>query len=549
VSSPANDMMPRKRPLVAIFHLQGLAALALAGALGAQPAPHALRPLPLVELGGVPAGEGASLLRAATEALPGAGDGFRAWLVGPELEGVWNSDIPHSLNHGSIWAGRGLSTRLRAGVHAAWGPLRVTLAPERVHQANREFEHFHYQGHDRSAFSSPWHLPHTPMDLPLRHGDRPLTRWWPGQSRAAVVAGPLSGGFSTENRWWGPGVRNALVLSDNAPGFPHAFLDTERPLALRWGTLEGVWLLGTLTESLFYDADPRNDHRSINGGALSFTPAAEPGITLGLARAVQAAISAPGETAGHALDLFRLTPRHSAPAGEEDGEGGDGTAAPADPRAQITTLFARWEFPADHLAVYGEWGRHERPGSLRDLLLAPNHTQGYTVGARWAGLEVGGARLRLSTEVTYLEKSPTFRNRPMVSWYKSELVPHGYTHHGQVIGAAIGPGASSQWIAADLLGGGWSLGVDAGRIRWENDIFYETRYNLLPRNWHQHDVTVFAGARGEASVRGVRLSADYTLGQRLNFLFQNPGTGWGTPEGTVDVRNHTLRVLLSVTPP
>src|SRR5690606_839394 len=36
------------------------------------------------------------------------------WLQ-PELRSVWNSTLPHSMNEGALWAGRGLSTRLTLG--------------------------------------------------------------------------------------------------------------------------------------------------------------------------------------------------------------------------------------------------------------------------------------------------------------------------------------------------------------------------------------------------------------------------------------------------
>src|SRR5690606_9677241 len=55
------------------------------------------------------------LLRSASRygSRPGAaGDGLRWQLLAPEVETVWNSRIPFSLNDGALWAGRGASTRL-----------------------------------------------------------------------------------------------------------------------------------------------------------------------------------------------------------------------------------------------------------------------------------------------------------------------------------------------------------------------------------------------------------------------------------------------------
>src|ERR1035437_205388 len=58
-------------------------------------------------------------------------------------------------------------------------------------------------------------------------GDKPIHRLDAGQSTAMVALRNVGFGVSNENQWWGPGIRNALILSNNAPGFPHAFIRTE----------------------------------------------------------------------------------------------------------------------------------------------------------------------------------------------------------------------------------------------------------------------------------------------------------------------------------
>ena len=44
--------------------------------------------------------------------------------------------------------------------------------------------------------------------------------------------------------------------------------------------------------------------------------------------------------------------------------------------------------------------------------------------------------------------SATYRLRPIGSYYSSLEIPHGYTHEGRVIGAAIGPGVTAQRFAS-----------------------------------------------------------------------------------------------------
>lgn len=56
----------------------------------------------------------------------------------------------------------------------------------------------------------------------------------------------------------GSGIRNALVLSDRAAGFPHLFLRTAKPVDVGVGMFRARWILGGLTESLYFDEDPSN---------------------------------------------------------------------------------------------------------------------------------------------------------------------------------------------------------------------------------------------------------------------------------------------------
>src|SRR5690606_22671650 len=120
-------------------------------------------------------------------------------------------------------------------------------------------------------------------------------------------------------------------------------------------------------------------------------------------------------------------------------------------------------------------------------------------------------------------------------------IPQGYTQRGQVMGAAIGPGSSSQFLGADYLGERWQLGLFAGRIRWDNDAYYLTQ-EPFPLD---HDVSILGGLRGGARLGGAWIDLELTRAKRMNFLFQNDATVLGQA-GTWDFDNHTLR--LTVTP-
>ena len=457
------------------------------------------------------------------------------WLP-PSLRLTSNSAIPFSLNDGAQWAGRGASGLARAGVALRRGALHAVLAPEITWAANGAFDLRAAEAPGRSPFASPWHGGRASIDLPSRFGDRALARVTLGQSAAWATAGAVAVGASTENAWWGPGRWSALVLGDNAEGFPHLFVRTERPLRTRLGVVEARYLLGTLVPSLYLDTSVTASWRAFNGVAATLRPSRAPDLTLGVSRTTVAPLARPGALGAHAVDaLVRW-------------QGAPGDSATRPRADQLTSAFARWVFPADGAEVYGEWARQTTPRSLRELLVAPQDGRALTLGAR--ALRPIGARragavpryLRAELELTTTEQSITFRDRPVPQpFYTGLATREGYTHRGQLLGAAVGPGASAQWFATDLIAPRGSVGVVLGRVRWENDALYAQR----DPNFFRHDVTTLLGVRAQGRLPLADLRADASWARRYNYLFQN---GIANPGGrrTVDVTNVTLG--LSVTP-
>lgn len=461
---------------------------------------------------------------------------FRWAPLAPEVHTVWNSRLPHSLNEGPLWAGRGLGYRVTLGAVARWRSVTLIVAPQAIHEQNRTFPTFEYPGPgagERSRFANPFHFPPGSMDLPLRFGEKRRSRLDPGQSSVTVERGPAAFGFATENQWWGPGIRNALLLSSQAPGFPHLFVRTARPVSVPFGRLEARWILGRLTESDFFDLDPSNDHRSLSALAVAYTPDFDPGLTVGFARAVYAPSGGALVPLDAALDVLRSVGRPGAAPG-------DSLLAPGPD--QIFSIFARWVFPDAGFEAYGEWGRFEQPASVRDFLELPNHSRAYTVGLQYARPVGRELRFRVQGELSNLEPSTSYRVRRFGEWYASRSVPQGYTHRGRVLGAAIGPSGSSQWLAGDVVSDGWRAGAFAGRIRWEN----QAQFTYL-QEYRRSDVSLLAGLRGGGDLGPLRFSVEYTRTARLNYLFQGEPAFLPEERG-VDIVNHTLKVTLSTGP-
>jgi hypothetical protein len=456
-----------------------------------------------------------------------------------EVHAVYNSSLPFSMNEGGIWAGRGVAWLFTGGFDAQMGRVRLLFAPQFALSTNRwwwlrDSTHFpppplppNRNGH---GYMFAWYGAPYSIDLPLRYGDVNLSRPSFGQSSLSVDAKALSIGVSTENEWWGPGIRNALILSNNAPGFPHLFLRSARPLDTRLGFVEFRWLSGALYESDWFDTDPTNNVRSIAAFAATITPHSTPGLSFGFARSVYSTASGSAPTFFRFFDVFKNTGYPN------DKPLGDSTLTPGG-SDQVYSIFARWVMPQSGVESYAELGRTEFPKSLRDFLIYPSHTIGYTLGLQWNKPE---GRTRIQAEVTNLEQSSSFRDRPIGSWYTSRRVIQGYTNQGQALGAAIGPGSSSQYLAWDYLPTTWRAGVYAGRIRWNEDM--RSVYNWPSYlEFCNHDVSYYGGLRTSGRTRFGFVSADFTLAKRINAFFQLQ-SGCADPVSVADLRNNTLSI-------
>ena len=447
----------------------------------------------------------------------------RFTIVSPMLNFVYNSKLPYGQNDGALWAGIGANARVLAGFTLSAGPLRLVAIPELVYSANEtmslrpddtRFTPALVLRRARNPYASPFNNFPYSIDLPWSFGPEPIKRLYPGQSSLTLSAGPIEVGFGTENEWWGPALRNPIIMSDNAPGMPHGFLRTSRPLDTRLGVWEARWIVGVLQESQWFTKFTGDDDlRSLSAIALTWQHSAESGLTLGFLRSVFSVASSYGDVAGNLFDFVRNTGHPNARPVT------DGTLEPG--KDQLFSLFARWALPAHGFESYVEWGRAELPVSFRDFLDMPNHSRGYTAGLHWVRPVGADSHVRLQGEVTNVEQSSTWQYRPIGSFYTSRSVYQGYTNQGQIIGSGIGPGSSAQWIATDYYKGAWQFGGMLSRTRFNNDAYYLLTFPFQYLTLCGQDVSFYPAIRAAYSARSFRLRADFAPGKRYNAFFQN----------------------------
>ncbi|HEY3113408.1 MAG TPA: capsule assembly Wzi family protein [Gemmatimonadaceae bacterium] len=498
----------------------------------------------LAELNG--SGPQYPVLRSTSSLLwPSGGGSDGAVALAPQLQLMHNTAIPYSRNDGGLWAGRGWSTRISGGMAAKLGLVRIVIAPEIVTTQNDSFPPrtdaiipSPVIPPGRSKFSFPWYAkgPYS-LDMPLRFGDKPRRQLLPGQSSVLADLGALSFGFSTENEWWGPGIDNALVLSNNASGFPHLLIRSSHPLDTRLGQIDFRWLVGGLTESAFFDTATNRSKRSISAAVVAIRPRGLENLSIGLARSVVGTSTGWSEIPLRWLEVLHNTGHPN------DGAPYDSTLHPGG-RDQLYSMFARWVLPASGAEIYGEWGRLDFPRNLRDLLVQPNRGVAYTMGLQWVRQAfTPNGRFQFRMENTSLEQTLAQRNRFAGVWYTSRRVLQGFTNEGEVLGAAVGPGSSGQAAELNYLSTRGFFGMEFGRTRYNEDV-HQASPMLDYLRWCSHDIGLQWGLHGGFSSGVGTVSIRSLYQNRLNAWFQS-GHGCPRSDAMVDIRNNNFTITFS----
>ncbi|HEY2825193.1 MAG TPA: capsule assembly Wzi family protein [Gemmatimonadales bacterium] len=441
----------------------------------------------------------------------------------PDLHLVYNSDNPHGANDGALWAGKGISGAVTGGVEVRMGPVVATVAPTLWWTQNQDFPLVPVTIAHRSQFAYPYRVGNMQIDWPQRFGPDAFAALDPGQSGIRANFGWFTTGISSENMWWGPAAVNPIIMSSTAAGVPHLDLGTGRPVDIGIGHLDARMIYGRLAGSAYFDsAGQGGQTRFLVGLALGYSPSFLPGLTVGTTRVFYK----------HWADTVRLTDIF-APLNSvfklSFGSLTDPTTN--DDRDQILSLVARWALPESGAEFYVEWARNDYNLNLRDFLLEPDHSRGYTYGfAKRVG---DGGRFRLRGEVTQLGRSATVQVRATPPFYMHGIVHEGYTQIGQLVGAAIGPGGESEYFGVDRFGPAGRTGFFIQRVVHNSDVYYE-QFAAAERR-AGHDIEVTAGISAFRFFPAFSAGGQLGVGRELNrnYIVNN------------DVTNLNLQITLT----
>jgi hypothetical protein len=453
---------------------------------------------------------------------------FTGGLLPISLQLQNNSHHPYGWNDGAMIPAKGLQTLLSTGVYMKYGILSIQFKPEIVIAANQYFDDFNKDHFE--VITARYYDFYNNVDLPARFGTGTYTKAYWGQSSIKLTYKALSFGLSTENLWWGPGMRNSLIMTNSAPGFKHLTLNTVKPIKTAIGSFEGQLIAGRLEGSGYppllptreYFNNPlyvpkSNDWRYLSGFVVTWQPKWISGLFLGLTRTAQSYSNDLG-TVGSYLPFF--SPYKKATADE-----------PIDKRDERSSVFMRWMWLQEHAEIYFEYGTNNNTSDFRNSLLKPEDARAYIFGIRKI-MPFNKARnenIMINIEVAQLQETSLSKINSALSWYINPYIRQGYTNRGEVLGAGIGPGANLQSLDVSWIKGLKRLGLQFERYIHNNDFYYYAYQDSY--DFRRHWVDLSVAANGEWNYKNLIFNAKVQGIKSLNYqwyLRQNIGDPYFT---------------------
>lgn len=342
----------------------------------------------------------------------------------------YNSHHPYGWNDGPLSFSKGYQFVGSGGVYMRWRNIHLTLRPEFFKTASEFYENNSSWGQKNSS----------------------LSKLIFGQSSLRIDLGPIGFGYSSENIWLGPGQFSSLLMSNNAQGFNHYKIYTNRPLKTPIGSFEISIIGGTLksNESQGFEnkflkkdlIDPYN--RYLNILTLTYNPLFFKNLFIGANRAFQLPTdNNPSKKLSEyyliALKpLFRNVYQDNSTSIE-----------------QLISGYAKYLFPKENAEVYFEYGWNDGSSNFRDLVLDMSHSAASIFGVRKIQFLNSKSYLKLEMEATKMSQSPSYLQRNAGNWYIHSLLHDGYTNQNQILGAGSGIGNNVQTISISY-NKGWS---------------------------------------------------------------------------------------------
>ncbi|MBT7622959.1 MAG: hypothetical protein HN595_00365 [Flavobacteriaceae bacterium] len=471
----------------------------------------------------------------------------------------YSSKHPYNRNNGSMIPTRGYQQLISAGLYAEIGVLSINLKPEYLFSENKIFDGF-YDGHADVIWAKRYNL-WNHADIPERFGQKSHNKTLIGQSSIKINYKGLSFGVSNENIWWGPSIRNGIMMSNHSTGFKHITFNTNRPIKTKVGNFEWQFVTGRLEPSGF--TPPQTDRtyagtllyvpqgnqtgnyvdwRYFQGYSITYSPKWTPNLSIGLIRWVQfyrALLDGeyfwmegnPGYFPVFS-NLFRKNDKMSDIEDQID---------------QAAGLFFRWIWKDSKAEIYAEFHYNDAKLNIRDLLLDSDHARAATIGLQKIFNSKNEKNNYLfSWEWTQLEQTAGRLLRSAGSWYMHNYVQAGLTNKGEVLGAGIGPGSNSHFFSLSKIKKDSKMGISLEIIDQDNDFLYYAFENIADyrRYWKDYNLHLNFNKK----LKNIWVSINLVYNRSLNYQWEleENATTYYQPGRDVDNFHANIKMIYQI---
>ena len=383
---------------------------------------------------------------------------------------------PYGWNDGAFSLSKGYQFLVGGGIYFQWHKLKIQLRPEYVQTATGNYETNAYWGTV------------TPSSKKIM----------PGQSNIRFDLGSFTIGASTENMWWGPGIYNSMLMNNNAPGFLHYSINSNRPIITAIGSIQLQLQAGFLQKDSSQGYENKRlqtaildkNKRFYNSINISYQPKFLKNVYLGLTRTFQNYTQL--QSSNNNGFVYNYVPVFVAFFKKTYS---DDTVK----RDQIASVSAKWILPKEKVEIYFEFGFNDAKQNFRDLMMDMAHSSGYVWGIKKLKYLNNTQYINLNVEIARLAQTTSYLHRNAGNWYEHGGISEGYTNLNQIMGGGSGFGNNMQALA---------LGYNSG---WN-------KVGIIFQHILQNPYDLVAGIN-EVGIRSIKWT-DYSFGLQTRYHYK-----------------------------
>ena len=418
-----------------------------------------------------------------------------------------NTNHPYGGNDGAMSYSKGYQFQISGGVYAQFKNIKLLLRPEYVQTASQEYKTSASWGQVNPAYKK----------LLL------------GNSSLRFDLGKISMGVSTQNLWWGPGIYNSLLMSNNAQGFFHYSINSNRPIKNFLGTFQFQVISATLTQDSLQGFENnglrrRNINKSdrfLSSLAVDYQPSFLKNISFGINRSLQSYKDRlPTDFVQKNIPVLSAF------------FGSTSTARDTFPQDQTVSIYTKWMFPKSHAELYYQFAYNDAKANWRDFWLDMSHSTAYILGFKKLFILKDEKYLDLGMEVMKLGQTPSYLHRNAGNFYEHSQIREGYTNQNQILGAGSGFGNNMQTIQLSMNKGWNKIGIIFHHIQ-QNPMALVSGVNDLGLRKIKWDDYAY-GIQSRFKYKNILFNANvewvnsknylWTMGQNQNNLYANFNT-------------------------